>query len=85
MIIPVHVNYPHFYSQAKKKGIKIQSRFKGVYAVVSRKKECLRWRAQVMIKGKTEYAYFPFTFDGEVEASIAYESMILNRAACQKN
>lgn len=69
MTIPEHINFTTFYWQAKKQGVKIQSRYKGV-CVMDSNKAYLWWVARF----KNKYlGHFPFTAKGEQEAAKAYE------------
>lgn len=76
MTIPEHVNFTQFYIEAKKKNIRITSRFEGVTIYnhnQPNQTKLLQWRAQRSVKGRTIHiGYFSFDKQGEIQASKAY-------------
>lgn len=85
MKLPEGVNPVAFYQQCKAKGIKITSRFPGVYFVIHHGK--LVWKASLDHKGKNHsIGYYPFTLAGEREAGGAIEKLRLElgKAPIQK-
>lgn len=83
--IPVSVNFTLFYAECVRKGIKVQSRFVGVYIKRTMKKEKGRivsfsvlWCAKYERNGHKFVQHFPFTYDGEVAARQAYLEYLKN-------
>jgi len=70
MVIPREQNYIVFYREAKKQGIILKSRFKGVSAV--KRTDKLYWQASYYKNRiKTFVGYFEFTYEGEIAANEA--------------
>lgn len=77
MIIPNGVDYKEFLKQATEKGIKIRSRYVGVCFNINGGKPC--WLARIQTKNKLLFSKrFPFTEQGEKQASLAYTTRIEN-------
>jgi hypothetical protein len=75
MKLPEGVNPVAFYQQCKAKGIKITSRFPGVYFVIHHGNK-LTWKASLNHKGKNHtIGNFPFTIAGEKEADKAIREL----------
>lgn len=76
MTIPEGVNHMEFFSVAKTKGIKIQSKFRGVCLNLYRSgAPC--WMCRYQSGGKLLfYKRFPFTEQGDKEAGHAYSSYL---------
>lgn len=69
-IIPKDADFLKVYKTAKEKGLRIKSRYKGVYLIDYLKP---MWRAQSKLDNKSIYfGYFPFTAQGEIDAAKAY-------------
>jgi hypothetical protein len=71
VVVPLGVNFENFYTTANKKGLKIKSRYKGVYCRLNTNKR-LHWMAQIRVNGVAKQVYFPFTEDGERAAHEKY-------------
>lgn len=72
MTFPENINYGEFYRQATSKGIKVTSRYAGVYVAVGHQKDLL-FCAQIREKGKTiTLGHFPFDKYGEIMAHRRY-------------
>lgn len=77
MKIPVGANHHQVWKSAKAKGIKLQSKFVGVYLNINDKAPC--WMARVQKDGKNLFhKRFPFNEAGEIEAGKAYQSFFDN-------
>lgn len=72
MVIPTGVSHHKFWEEAKKKNIKVKSRFTGVYFNINGKAPS--WMARVQLKGKKIYKRFTFSEQGEIDASEFYKS-----------
>jgi hypothetical protein len=72
MVIPLGVNHGDFYRSAKSKGVKINSRYKGVSLHKTNCNTDLVWRCNITINKKTQHFFFPFTEKGEREAHEKY-------------
>lgn len=67
MTIPLGANFASFYLEARKKGIKITSRYLGV-SVLNDKQYGIRWHAWAKNKNERLQKTFPFTELGEYQA-----------------
>jgi hypothetical protein len=77
MKLPENVEPKKFLAACEVAGIKITSRFKGVTFLKQDQRHPV-WIAQLTLKGKRVWSkQFPFTVEGEVEASMAYEKYIM--------
>lgn len=78
MIIPEGVNFLNFYNTARSKGILVRSRYTGVY-INNSPKQGIAWTSQYHGKAKPKFiGRFPFTFEGEQQASNAYQQYLLD-------
>ncbi len=71
MKIPIGVSHRVFWEEAKKKGVKISSKYTGVYLNIN-SNGSPSWMARVQEKDNKSYKRFEFTEDGEIEASKYY-------------
>ena len=71
MKIPDGVNHKTFWEAAKKKGIKISSKYTGVYLNVNTNGSP-SWMARTQAKGKFKCRRFELSECGEIEASKFY-------------
>lgn len=77
MIIPEGVNYLQFYAQAKMKGIRITSRFRGVHFNLNGRSKSPSWLVMCRSKGKDNFlGRFPFTAEGEIQAGQKYQRFL---------
>lgn len=73
MIVPSGTNFLNFYESAQKKGIRITSRYTGVY--FNKNGKAPSWMAKCHVKGKEKFlGRFPFTEVGEKKAAESYEN-----------
>ena len=71
MKIPNGVCHRTFWEAAKAKGIKLSSKFTGVYLNLNTNGSP-SWMARVQAKGKWKFKRFEFSEKGEIEASKFY-------------
>ena len=81
MTFPENIDYIHFYCEAVKKGIKVSSRYAGVYIQKNRTGRLYFATTSKPLKAndKTKFKLFPFTSLGEKSAHYEYLRMIEGR------
>ncbi len=70
MTIPSGSNHIMFYLSCKAKGVKVRSKFIGVYLNLNNKSPS--WMARLQGADKLYFERFPFNEQGEIDASKAY-------------